>query len=480
MILDIDLSKAVPLVVDLDGSLTSADIAVESLFRCLSGKVAGGMKVMGCLGSGPATLKTLLARVDPVDPRNLPLRKEVMELIDQARGEGRPVILASAAHQRQVDRVARHLGVFDHAIGTSLAQGNNKGANKLARIRELIGDAPFDYVGDASADLPIWHEARIAYTVGAATRTAHEHRLQPDTRNSLRAIAKAARPHQWAKNLLVFVPLVTAGLLDDVGTIAQAVIAFLCMSFLASGTYLLNDLLDINADRAHSSKCKRPLAAGELSIPFALLSAAIAIVGSLAAMMLTTGYAGFLALVLYLAMTFAYSLRLKSAMIIDVIALASLYTLRLVVGAAAVGVGVSFWLFLFSAFFFLSLGYVKRYVELSKSEVDQHALLKGRGYVGSDAEIVMVSGISAGMVSLLIIALFANDMRTSGIYQTPSLLWLLVVPLLYWLNRIWMMARRGQVDGDPVAFAMKDKRSWVLFSSVGAIILAAKFIVSPF
>ncbi|MEZ5696244.1 MAG: UbiA family prenyltransferase [Sphingomonadaceae bacterium] len=477
---DINLSKAVPLVVDLDGSLTSADIAVESLFRCLAGKVSGRARMIGHLPGGTAAIKTWLARVDPVDPRSLPLREEVLDLIARARAEGRPVILASAAHQRQVDRVADHLRLFDHAIGTTSARSNNKGANKLARIRSLIGDAPFDYVGDSSADLPIWREARIAYTVGVTTRAANEQRLVPGTRNSPTALARAARPHQWAKNLLVFVPLVTAGLLTDIDAIAQAVIAFLCMSFLASGTYLLNDLLDIDADRAHSSKCKRPLAAGELSIPFALLSAAIAIVGSLAVMMLATGYAGFLALTLYLVMTLAYSLRLKSAMIVDVIALAGLYTLRLVVGAAAIGVAVSFWLFLFSTFFFLSLGYVKRYVELSKSEVDRHALLKGRGYVGSDAEIVMVSGISAGMVSLLIIALFANDMRTSDIYQTPSLLWLLVVPLLYWLNRIWMMARRGQVDGDPVAFAMKDKRSWVLFSSVGAIILAAKFMVSPF
>ena len=476
---DTNLAEGVPLVVDLDGTLTRADIAVESLFRCLTGKSGRLSDVLG-LGSGSvAGLKARLARIDPVEPASQPFRPEVIELIQQARNEGRPVILSSAAHQRQVDRVARHLGLFDHAIGTGKRR-NNKGAQKLANLRQLLGDRPFDYVGDSRADRPIWRVARRAYTVGASTGSAAEQRLSPMQRNSLRNIAKAARPHQWAKNLLVFVPLVTAGLLADGDAVGKALIAFLCLSVLASGTYILNDLFDIDSDRAHATKCKRPLAAGNLSVPVALVLALGAIIGGLTVMGLATSAGGLAALGTYLVVTLSYSLRLKSAMIADVIALACLYTLRLVIGAAAIGVAVSFWLFLFSTFFFLSLGYVKRYVELTKSKGEEHRLIKGRGYVRSDTDIVMVAGVSSGMVSLLVIVLFANAMMESGLYASPKLLWFLVLPLLYWLNRIWMMARRGQVDGDPVSFAIKDRRSWVLFAAIGAIVIAAKFLPIPF
>ncbi len=475
---DKDLTGAVPLVVDLDGTLTRADIAVESLLRCISGQRGTIAETLGMFGSGLAGLKARLAKTDPVDPAAQPFRPEVIDLIEQARAEGRPVILSSAAHQRQVDRIARHLGLFDHAVGTS-KKDNNKGAQKLANLRDLIGKRPFDYVGDSAADRAIWKEARTAYTVGVSTGCANEQRLAPAQRNSLRSIAKAARPHQWAKNLLVFVPLVTAGLIADADAILRTIVAFICLSVLASGTYVLNDLLDIDSDRAHATKHKRPLAAGTLSIPFAIILAFAAITGGLGIMAAVTGIGGLAALATYLVVTLTYSFRLKSAMIADVMALACLYTLRLVIGAAAIGVAVSFWLFLFSTFFFLSLGYVKRYVELTKSDAEDHRLIKGRGYIRADTDIVMVAGVSSGMVSLLVIVLFANAMMESGIYASPKLLWLLVLPLLYWINRIWMMARRGMVDGDPVAFAMKDRKSWVLFAMIGGIVTAARFLPLP-
>ena len=220
----------------------------------------------------------------------------------------------------------------------------------------------------------------------------------------------------------------------------------------------------------------RPLASGALPVPVAVLAAPVFILAGLGGAALLLGLPALIALCVYFALTVAYSFRIKAAMIADVIALACLYTIRLWVGAAAVGVAVSSWLLLFSIFFFLSLGYLKRYIELMASTRAEHELLSGRGYVRSDAEIVAISGIAAGMVSLLVIILFANAMREGGGYASPDLLWLLVIPLLYWLNRVWMMARRGEVDGDPVAFAIRDPRSIAVGAMMALIVAAAKYL----
>ncbi|MFM6854943.1 MAG: UbiA family prenyltransferase [Sphingopyxis sp.] len=469
------MADARPLIVDLDRSLTRADVAMESLVRVARRSVALCAALLWWMLAGRAGLKTRLARLDPVDPARLPYRAEVIALIQSARADGRPVWLASAAHGRNVVRVARHLGLFDGIIA-STRRANIKGSAKLAAIRAAFPDTPFDYVGDSTADRPIWRAAQRAYTVGAPVGGPNEERLGQPPRGTARALLKAIRPHQWAKNSLVFVPLLTAGLLGHGGAICATMLAFACLSAIASGVYLLNDLLDIDADRQHGKKQHRPLASGDLTIAVAVVAAVVAVLGGLGAAWWWLGLPAFAALITYFTLTVAYSFRIKSAMIADVITLACLYTIRLVVGAAALGVPISSWLLLFSTFFFLSLGYLKRYIELRGSAVDGDMLLSGRGYVPSDVEIVSMSGISAGMVSLLVIALFADAMQASGQYAAPQLLWLLMLPLLYWFNRVWMMARRGQVDGDPVAFAIRDRRSIIVGAAMTVLVLCAKFV----
>ena len=466
--------RPVPLIVDCDRTLTPADMAVESMVRVARRGPRAFLMLLWWLLTGRAAVKARLARLDPVDPARLPIRPEVAALIKAARAEGRPVILASAGHRRNLARVARTAGPFDAVIGTQGGR-NAKGAGKLATIRAMIGDAPFDYVGDAPADRPIWAAARTAYTVGVATGQASEVRLSRP-RPLWRAMLKAMRPHQWAKNALVFVPVLTAGLVGDWMADARALFAFVLLSLLASSVYLVNDTLDIDADRAHRTKHKRPIASGDLPIPHALAAATLFAVGSLAAAWALLGPATFIALGIYFALTVAYSFYLKATMIADVIALACLYTIRLVIGAAAVGVTPSGWLLLFSMFFFLSLAYLKRYIELRDARGPDHALLSGRGYVPADTDIVAISGIAAGMVSLLVIALFAEAMAADGGYASGRVLWLLVLPLLYWLNRVWMMARRGEVDGDPVAFAIKDVKSIIVGGIVLGIVAVAKFV----
>jgi 4-hydroxybenzoate polyprenyltransferase len=466
-------SDPVALLVDVDGTLTRADISLESFVRIARSGVLALVMLVGWLLRGRAVAKTMAARRDPLDPAKLPYRHEVLELIDQARRNNRPVILASASHWRNVRRIARHLGLAE-AVIASRGRRNAKGRNKLAAVRQRLGAAtPFDYVGDSRADVPLWRASRRGWSVGHVPAGSAVERL--GQRPSLaRVLVKAMRPHQWAKNALVLVPAITSRRLADPELLLTALAAALLMSLIASSIYIVNDLLDIDSDRAHRTKWRRPLAHGDLAIPSALgLSLLLAGIGLGGGWMLG-GERLVLWLLAYMALTSAYSFRLKAVMVLDAVVLAMLYTIRLWVGGVAIDVPISFWLLLFSVFLFLSLAYLKRYIEMRDAR-DPTRLLSGRGYLGGELDVVMNSGVSAGMVAILVLMLFAHDPHTAANYQIPELLWLLCIPLLYWINRIWMMARRGQVEGDPVAFAIKDRRSLAIGASMAAIFLLASY-----
>ncbi len=466
--------EAVPLFVDVDGTLTCADISLESFVRIAKSGVIAFFTVLLWLVAGRAVAKTLAARRDRFDVAKLPFRKEVLDLIDSAKADARPVILASASHWRHISRIADHLGIDDPIIATR-GRNNLKGRAKLAAIRARIGpDAPFDYIGDSRADRCIWREARQAWSLGHIPPRSHVKLLTGAASGKVRSAIKAMRPHQWAKNALVIVPVLTSGNLTSPGVLLTAITAALLMSVIASAIYLLNDLLDIDSDRAHHSKWKRPIAHGDLSIPAALgLSCAMMGLGLIGGLLLGGPKLTFWFFA-YMALTTAYSLRLKAVMVGDAIVLSALYAIRIWIGAIAIGVVLSFWLLLFSVFLFLSLAYLKRYIEM-RDAIEPHLLLSGRGYVGGDLDVVMMSGISAGMVAILVLALFAHDPVTARQYALPELLWLLCLPLIYWLNRIWMMARRGEVEGDPVAFAIKDRRSILVGAAMGCIFVVALY-----
>lgn len=470
------VTEHVALVIDLDHTLVCGDVAIEAMVRVARRGIAALIALVCVCLRGRATVKTFLARHAPVDPAMLAYDKTVLALIESARESGRPVILATAAHWRTARRVASHLGLFDHVIASS-AHANLKGIAKLEAIHVQLGAEPFDYVGDSVADRPIWMAARIAYTVNAPTGCDREERLAP-RRSTAGSLFKALRVHQWAKNALVFVPALTSGSIAKPGVFVTTAAAAVLMSLIASSIYLLNDLLDVDADRAHRTKWKRPLAHGDLTIPVALAaSIGLAGVGLVGGWMLG-GLHLLVWLLGYMGLTTAYSLRLKAIMVGDAIVLASLYTIRILIGGVAINVPISFWLLLFSVFLFLSLAYLKRYIEM-RDATETHRLLKGRGYVGGDLDVVMNSGISSGTVSVLVLALFAHDPASLVHYREPGLLGFLCIPLIYWMNRIWMMARRGEVEGDPVAFAIKDRRSILIGMVMAGIILLALYGYPP-
>jgi|GEM_PF-1812283 len=243
--------EAVPLFVDVDGTLTRADISLESFVRIARSGVLAVIALLGWLVSGRAIAKTMAARRDPVDPAQLPYRQEVLDLIEQARQDGRSVILASASHRRNILRIARHLGLPGPVIATR-GRTNLKSEVKLAAIRQRIGpEAPFDYIGDSKADQCLWREARQSWSVGYLPASGRVKRLGKARPGLMRALAKAARPHQWAKNGLVLVPAFTSGEFTEPTVFLKALGAAVLMSVIASSIYLLNDLLDIDSDRAH-------------------------------------------------------------------------------------------------------------------------------------------------------------------------------------------------------------------------------------
>jgi 4-hydroxybenzoate polyprenyltransferase/phosphoserine phosphatase len=476
------ISNAKPLCVDLDGTLVATDTIAESLlflFKTSPWKLFGLAAAMAA--GGRPKLKRELAQVAPVEPTELPYREEVLAYLQQARDEGRQLLLVTASDQATADRVAGHVGLFDAAFGSD-GTHNLKAKNKAAFLVSRFGSAGFQYVGDSIADLPVWEAANEAIMVApsAATRRSAEHTVSNVTvllerPNKWKAAIKELRPHQWAKNVLLFVPLYFSHQYTNLSLVFAALMAFISFSFCASAIYVLNDLVDLSSDRQHRTKRMRPLAAGTLSIldglGLSVISFALAIV--IAALFVNPNF--ILVLLGYVALTTAYTFVLKQRMIVDVLALASLFTYRVVAGGIAVDVELSPWLLAFSIFFFTSLAFVKRYSELIQLRGDPMGSLRGRNYVPADIPIITSAGPAAGLLAVLVFALYINSPATMVYYSSPKVLWGICLVLVYWLMRIWFLAARDQMHDDPVLFAVKDPVSLMAGALVVVCLLLARF-----
>lgn len=473
-----------PLVVDLDGTLIATDALQESLLEIAGRRPSALLQAAGALSGGRARFKEVVAGLAEVDVATLPYRDAVLELIDDARDRGRPVVLASAGDRRIVQAVADHLGLFDAVIATDGGE-NQKGAVKLESIRDLLMNrgwgGRFDYAGDSAADLPIWAEAQTAYLVNASTRTAAQAQAQGEVRELVARPARvwlemlrACRPHQWCKNLLLAVPMIAGQRLDDASLWPALLLAFVAFSLCASSVYLLNDLLDLRSDRLHPTKRRRPMAAGRVSIRRALLlgAALLATAFTLAAIGLPGVFVQVLAV--YLVLTTAYSWGIKGKVMVDVIWLACLYTLRIIAGGVAVGIAPSQWLLGFSLFTFLSLAFAKRYCELRVMQDAGRDRATGRGYRTADLGLVQTMGITAGYLSVLIFAMYINSEAVTLVYREPRVLWLACPLILYWVSRLWVLAERSQLSGDPLLFALSDRVSYVCIAVMAFVLMWAQ------
>ena len=395
----------------------------------------------------------------------------------QARAAGRPVFLVTAADQSVADLVARHLGLFDGVFGSD-GQSNLKGAAKAAFLVQRFGAQKFDYAGDAEADRPVWRVARQAIVINPGAGLLMRVRAEradaivlgapASAAATLRTVARAVRLHQWAKNLLIFTPMLAAHRVNA-GALLNCCFAFAAFSLCASSVYLLNDLVDLPHDRAHASKRRRPFASGALNLSLApplmlgLLGAAL-VFGLLLPPPFLLMLGG------YYACTLSYSFVLKRQMVWDVIMLAGLYTVRVFAGGAATGVPVSPWLLAFALFLFFCLAVVKRLTELTLFVRNGGgAKLKGRGYAPEDLDMLRSMAASSGTMAVLVMALYVNSAEVRPLYQHPTALWALCPILLFWVSRVLLLANRGQMNDDPVVFALRDR---VSLASGGASLIA--------
>jgi 4-hydroxybenzoate polyprenyltransferase len=472
-----DATDDVPLVVDLDGTLLRTDLLDETFCRVLAANPLKLRHLPVWLWNGRAALKEQLARHAEIDVANLPYSEEFAGYVRAQAALGRPILLATGSDRRWAQAIADHLGHFSDVLASD-GKTNLSGRAKADALVKRFGHREFDYAGNSRADFPVWASARRGIVVNASSRVNSRaagltgiERVFAPVRATLRPWIKQLRLHQWVKNILVFVPMLAGHRAGDPAVWMESLLAFLAFGLAASSVYLLNDLVDLEADRAHARKRFRPLAAGTVSIRAAFAAMVLLFAGAFGcAAALPWPFA--LVLAAYMVTSTSYSLRLKRISTLDVFTLAALYTLRVVAGGAATGIVLSFWLLAFSMFLFLALAIVKRVSELVQAPEGSEKL-KGRNYSGADTLALMSLGTSSSFAAVVVLALYVNSPEVQRYYERPALLWLVCPLMLYWLSRIWIGALRGKIDQDPILFAFRDNVSRGVAVLSGLIVLAA-------
>lgn len=459
--------EEVPLVVDLDGTLVNGDTLLESVLSLIRHRPSCVLMLPIWACQGRAKLKAGIAKRFQLDAATLGYRRDLLDYLQGEQAKGRRLILATAAHETTATHASKHLKLFDEVFASNESV-NLKGKIKRDKLVERFGLKGFDYIGDSKSDIPIWAACRIGHIAGslhelpppAVAAGAQQGNVFANRRPRLKTWIRAMRPHQWVKNLLVFAPTLLNHRLD-VGILKSLILTFFAFSFVSSATYINNDLFDLAADRQHPRKSKRPLASGELSVSrgislsfFLLVSGFF--LGALVGLPLEVCLVG------YLCLTSLYSSFLKGKPVIDVIALASLYTLRLYSGGVVSGSHVSPWLFQFSIFLFISLAFIKRYSELRRLFHEGQEAAPGRNYRSSDLSIISQAGLTAGLMAGLVLALYVNGAEIQKLYPNHEALWGLCPLFVYWISRAWLVAHRGNMNEDPIVWAFRDRVSYIV------------------
>jgi 4-hydroxybenzoate polyprenyltransferase len=445
-------STSRPLVVDLDGTLCKTDTLWECFFAAWRVRwwlpVACAFWVL----SGRSQLKERLAAIAVPDASALPWNPAVVAALRVARSAGRRTVLATAANVRIAESCAGELNLFDEVMASD--DGINlKGQTKAAKLVARFGEGGFDYIGDSRADVPVWAVALRKLTVSSVMPVGGERVAQAAAAGSFSRWVKLLRVRHWVKNVLVFVAPIAAHQWSAGATWASAFLTFAAFCAVCSGVYVLNDLFDLASDRAHPTKRRRPLAAGELSLATATFASLVLLIGGLVLAWWLSPLVGAV-IAFYVVANAVYTVRLKRVAVFDVFCLAGLYTLRIVAGAAAVVVPLSTWLVAFSVFAFLSLALLKRAADIDRLAPDE--VLPGRGYSGKDAGFVNGFGISSAIAACLVLTLYIASEQVAAMYAEPLWLWGVAVVVLMWLARMWRMAMNGTMDDDPVMFAVRD------------------------
>jgi len=468
------------LVVDLDGTLTPSDSLIEGVLHVLRERPAALLAFLPALLRGRAAFKRAVFDAAALPPDLLPYRDDLLAFLRERREQGQRIVLATAADERIAQGVARHLNLFDDVLATRPGL-NLKGEAKLAEILQRVGP-DFIYAGDSRADLAVWRGSRGAILVGPGRKYRQAldgqvpvvHEFGPESGPGLGAWARALRLHQWLKNVLVFVPLLTGDTGFGMAAVLASMAAFLAFSLLASATYLVNDLLDLPSDRAHPRKKSRPMASGCISIPQAGLMALLCLAAAFGLAVQLPAMFG-LVLLTYWVITTAYSVAIKRYVLLDVLTLAVLYTTRIVAGAAVLAIALSPWLLAFSATVFMSLALVKRCSELVAMDQQGRSGARGRDYQVADLPVLQSLGTAAAMSSVVVFGLFISQPSTLARYAHPDLLWLVALALAYWLARLWIKTGRGEMHDDPLVYTLTDRGCRLTLVAMVAASIAARF-----
>jgi len=466
-----------PLVVDLDGTLIHTDLLVESFLALIKQNPLYIFAVLFWSLKGKAHLKRQISRRADLDVSVLPYHQELLGYLKEQRTRGRRIILATGTDEQIARQVADHLNLFDEVLGSD-GTTNLSGRHKRDRLIEKFGEKKFDYAGDGRGDIPVWSSARKAILVdvpknlmGLATRVAEVEQVFQARKKGIKPYIEALRLHQWLKNLLVFIPLVMAHRFLEPAFIAKTLIAFLAFGLCASSVYLLNDLIDLSADRHHPRKRERPFAAGEISPLFGLFASPWLLgLSLLLGLLLPPGFVWML--VIYYLLNLAYSFYFKQVVLLDVILLAGLYTMRIMAGSASIDIWPSSWLLAFSTFIFLSLALVKRYAELVIMNAET-GKVRVRGYQIIDKELLASLGSGSGYVAVLVLAIYISSGKAEILYTRHQFIWLLCPLLLYWISYVWLIAHRGAMVDDPLVFTLKDRVSRITIFLAGVVLLLA-------
>ena len=464
----------IPLCVDLDGTLVKSDTLVDSLLVLARTHPALLFALPAVLLRGKAAFKAYITSHVTLDVVHLPYNRKVLQFLHEERARGRAIYLVTGADVRLAERVAEHLGIFAGVLGSDGAV-NLTGNKKLARLRSEFGDIAYDYIGNDVPDLPLLAHANEAMVANPSLRLRWKLRALRirSTRSfiergrPLKSVLRAMRLHQWAKNLLIFLPLLLAHVIAA-DRLRSALLAFFCFSLTASSAYIVNDMLDIEADRRHPRKRLRPFAAGDLSaftgIGVVALFLLLAFSG---ARLLSVAFLGWL--LFYLAATLAYSWYLKRVALVDVLVLSGLYTLRLLAGSAATQSHISHWLAGFSVFLFFSLAIVKRFAELQNLRTTGLQPRNGRGYLVADIDQLRSFGTSSAFAAIMIFAIYISGNDVVMLYRNARFLWLIVPLMILWLCRVWLLASRGELNEDPLVFALTDRLSLLIGIAIAGI-----------
>ena len=457
-------NKKKVIAVDLDGTIIFTDVLYEQIINLIKTNPLYIFYLFFLIFKGKAKFKSYVAKKTKLNYKNLPYNIDLINWLKLQFKSKKKIILCTAANKKVAQKIAKFFYFFSMVISSD-SKVNNTGVNKRKILTKKFGLKGYDYVGNDYDDLIVWEGANKSYLVNVddnlkklALKKVAVAKIFNKKKNFLLEFFKLIRIHQWIKNILIFVPIIAANETDNLSYLLKLLIAFFSMGLCASAIYILNDLFDLESDRQHHSKKYRSIASGQISIKIALILMLLLICFSFIFSFFLNDYFR-LSLLSYFFMSTIYTFYLKKLFIFDCMLLSIFYTFRVVIGALVVGIEISNFLIFFSIFIFLSLAFMKRYAELKNYYIKNYQSIPGRSYKNNDKLLLLKFGIISGNISSFILVLYLINIKNTHLYSSPDLLWLIIPLMFFWINWVWYKSAKGEMNDDPILFAIKDRKS---------------------